>query len=96
MENHSETEVEVVPEELGTELDAALQNDTDQPAEASKPGIDVIAASELDSAKQQHMAALAREAMLKRQLEEVAKQVIATGDQVQLLSRILGVAPSLQ
>ena len=67
-----------------------------KPATAEGPGVDVLARQELESVRQQHMAALAREAMLKRQLEEAAKQVVATGDQVQVLSRILGVAPSLQ
>lgn len=82
--------------EIETQEDIAVIPDDCNPATAEGPSVDVLARQELESVRQQHMAALAREAMLKRQLEEAAKQVVATGDQVQVLSRILGVAPSLQ
>jgi transketolase len=87
MDNNQEIET---PEDI-----TAIPSDA-KPATAEGPSVDVLARQELESVRQQHMAALAREALLKRQLEEVAKQVVATGDQVQVLSRILGVAPSLQ
>ena len=74
--------------EIETPEDIAAIPDAGEPATAEGPSVDVLARQELESVRQQHLAALAREALLKRQLEEAAKQVVATGDQVQVLSRI--------